>query len=101
MIPPAWLQTLLLVDSWTGVWLAVFGLIAQSVFMARMLVQWVATERARASVVPEAFWWLSLAGAALLLVYGILRADIVIIAAQVFGAVVYARNLWFIRAARA
>ncbi|MEM9197894.1 MAG: lipid-A-disaccharide synthase N-terminal domain-containing protein [Pseudomonadota bacterium] len=94
-----WLMRILLVDSWAGVWLALFGLAAQCVFMGRMLVQWIASERARASVVPEVFWWMSLLGAMMLLAYGIMRRDIVIIAAQMFGFVVYARNLWFIRTA--
>lgn len=96
--PPAWLARALLVETWPAVWLAVFGLTAQAVFMGRMLVQWIASERARRSVMPVAFWWLSLAGASMLLVYGWLREDIVIILAQAFGFVVYARNLWLIRA---
>ena len=91
-----WLMRLLLVDSWPRVWLAIFGLAAQGIFMSRMLVQWVATERARRSVMPVAFWWLSVLGAVMLLIYGILDRDIVIIAAQAFGFIVYARNLWFI-----
>ncbi|QDL93556.1 lipid A biosynthesis protein [Paroceanicella profunda] len=91
---------LLLVDSWWGVWLALFGLLAQGIFMARMLVQWVASERARASVVPVSFWWLSLAGSVLLLAYGALREDVVIISAQLFGFIVYGRNLWLIRGTR-
>lgn len=95
--PPEWLTGLLLVDSWAAVWLAVFGLAAQLVFMSRMLVQWISTERARKSVVPVAFWWLSISGATMLLVYGVLRQDIVIILGQSFGFIVYARNLWFIR----
>lgn len=95
--PPGWLLDLLLVKDWAGIWLALFGLAAQGLFMCRMLVQWIASERARQSVVPEAFWWLSVAGAALLLVYGIYRSDIVIILAQAFGMVIYLRNLWFIR----
>jgi len=95
---PDWLKRLLLVDSWAGVWLALFGLAAQGIFMSRMLVQWIASERARRSVMPVAFWWLSLVGAAMLLVYGVLREDIVIILAQSFGFIVYLRNLWLIRA---
>lgn len=91
-----WIMQLLLVNSWPKVWLAIFGLTAQCVFMSRMIIQWIATERARASVVPVAFWWLSLVGAMMLLAYGIMDRDIVIIAAQMFGFVVYARNLWFI-----
>lgn len=91
-----WLMNLLLVESWPKVWIALFGLAAQALFMSRMLVQWIATERARQSVIPVPFWWLSLLGASLLLVYGILDRDIVIILAQAFGFAVYARNLWFI-----
>ncbi len=93
---PNWLMRLLLVDSWGGVALAVYGLLAQAVFMSRMLVQWIASERAKRSVVPVAFWWLSLSGAVMLLVYGVLRQDIVIILAQAFGFIVYARNLTLI-----
>lgn len=88
-----WLMKTLLVDSWFGVWLALFGLSAQAIFMSRMLVQWIASERAKKSVMPVAFWWLSLAGAVMLLTYGVLRRDVVIIAAQLFGMIVYARNL--------
>ncbi len=91
-----WLMKLLLVDSWAGVMLAVYGLAAQAVFMSRMMVQWIASERAKKSVVPVAFWWLSLSGAAMLIVYGVLRQDIVIILAQIFGFVVYLRNLMLI-----
>ena len=91
-----WLMELLLVDDWFGVGLAVFGLAAQTLFMSRMLLQWIVSERARRSVVPPAFWWLSLGGAAMLLVYGILREDVVIITAQLFGSVVYGRNLYLI-----
>ncbi|MEM0944323.1 MAG: lipid-A-disaccharide synthase N-terminal domain-containing protein [Pseudomonadota bacterium] len=97
---PHWLMTALLVDSWPAVWLALFGLAAQAVFMSRMLVQWIASERARKSVVPVPFWWLSLLGAVMLLAYGALRQDVVIILAQAFGLVVYARNLWLIHVER-
>jgi len=92
----SWLMDALLVDSWFGVWLALFGLAAQVVFMSRMLVQWIASERARRSIVPVAFWWLSLLGAVMMLAYGVMRQDIVIIVAQLFGFLVYARNLWLI-----
>jgi len=90
---PHWLMKALLVDSWFGVWLAIFGLLAQGVFMSRMLVQWIASERAKKSVMPVAFWWLSVGGAVMLLAYGVMRHDVVIISAQVFGLVIYARNL--------
>ncbi|MEO1331265.1 MAG: lipid-A-disaccharide synthase N-terminal domain-containing protein [Pseudomonadota bacterium] len=100
-VEPHWIMKLLLVDSWMGVAIAVFGLSAQMVFMSRMLVQWIASERARASVVPVAFWWLSIMGARMRLVYGIMRQDIVILLAQTFGFVVYGRNLMLIYKRRA
>lgn len=80
---------------WIGV-----GLAAQGLFSARFLVQIVASERARRSVVPEAFWYLSLLGGALLLAYAVHRQDPVFILGQAFGLVVYLRNLYFLRVAR-
>jgi lipid-A-disaccharide synthase-like uncharacterized protein len=77
-------------------WL-VFGFGAQAIFMSRMLVQWIATERARSSVVPKAFWWLSLFGGLMLLTYFLRRGDPVGVAGQLFGVVVYGRNLFFLR----
>lgn len=73
-------------------WLAI-GLTAQALFTGRFLVQWIATERKGRSVVPKAFWYLSLAGSSLLLVYAIHRRDPVFILGQSFGLVVYVRNL--------
>ena len=74
------------------VWLAV-GFIAQGLFSARFLVQWIASERAGKSVVPLAFWFLSVVGGALLLVYAIWRKDPVFILGQAGGLIVYMRNL--------
>lgn len=81
------------------VWLGV-GLFAQLMFSARFLVQWIRSEQAQKSVVPVAFWWLSIAGGLLLLAYGFYRGEPVIILGQAFGVVVYARNLWLIHAER-
>jgi len=83
---------------WT--WLA-FGFAAQIVFMARMLVQWFASERAGRSVVPRTFWWLSLAGGVMLLAYFLRRGDPVGVWGQLLGVAVYVRNLALIRRARA
>jgi lipid-A-disaccharide synthase-like uncharacterized protein len=80
-----------LLSSWYF-WLAV-GFTGQAVFTARMLVQWIASERKRDSVVPAAFWWLSLVGGVLLLSYAIRQRDPVIIAGQALGSFIYARNL--------
>ncbi|MEM6421454.1 MAG: lipid-A-disaccharide synthase N-terminal domain-containing protein [Pseudomonadota bacterium] len=78
-------------------WILV-GLGGQFLFMTRFVVQWVASERARRSVVPVAFWWISIGGASVLLSYAIWRADPVFILGQSLGFIVYGRNLWLIYA---
>ncbi|MGH6760522.1 MAG: lipid-A-disaccharide synthase N-terminal domain-containing protein [Phyllobacterium sp.] len=72
------------------------GFIAQACFTMRFVVQWVASERAKRSVLPIAFWFFSLGGGALLLVYAIHREDPVFILGQAMGLFVYIRNLWLI-----
>jgi|GEM_PF-6471529 len=84
------------ITSGYGLFWVAAGLGAQVIFTARMLLQWLASERAQASVVPEAFWWLSLLGASMLLMYFLWRGDLVGIFGQATGWVVYLRNLWFI-----
>lgn len=74
----------------------VFGFMAQGLFAARMLVQWLATEKAKCSVVPPLFWWLSLIGGTSMVVYFIRRGDPVGICGQAFALLIYARNLWLI-----
>ena len=77
------------------VWIAV-GLFAQVMFSMRFLVQWVATERARASIIPETFWYFSFGGGVLLLAYAIYRFDPVFMLGQATGLVIYSRNIYFI-----
>jgi lipid-A-disaccharide synthase-like uncharacterized protein len=74
-------------------WWVLVGFIAQFFFTARFVVQWLASERAGRSVVPVAFWFLSLAAGTLLLIYAVHRKDPVFIAGQAFGLFVYVRNL--------
>lgn len=76
-------------------WIAL-GFLAQAMFMMRFVVQWLASERAGRSVMPIAFWFFSVAGGSLLLVYAINRRDPVFIAGQGLGLVIYFRNLWLI-----
>jgi lipid-A-disaccharide synthase-like uncharacterized protein len=80
-------------------WLPI-GFLGQALFTARFLVQWVASEKNRGSVVPVAFWWLSLLGGTALLSYAISRHDPVIVVGQSMGIVVYVRNLMLIDKAR-
>jgi lipid-A-disaccharide synthase-like uncharacterized protein len=74
------------------VWVAI-GLAGQVLFAGRMIVQWLVSERSRRSVVPVAFWWISLAGASMLLLYFLWRKDVVGILGQTMGWLIYVRNL--------
>jgi lipid-A-disaccharide synthase-like uncharacterized protein len=76
-------------------WWVALGFVAQLLFTARFLVQWIESERQNRMVIPVAFWFFSIAGGVLLLVYALYRRDPVFIAGQAFGVFVYARNLYF------
>jgi lipid-A-disaccharide synthase-like uncharacterized protein len=76
-------------------WLA-FGIVAQLLFTARFLVQWLASERQGQSVMPLAFWYFSMAGGLMTLIYGIVRREPIIIMGQALAIVIYARNLTLI-----
>jgi len=76
------------------------GFLGQAAFTARFLVQWLASEKKRDSVLPVAFWWLSLVGGLILLSYAIHRKDPVIIVGQAMGLLVYIRNLMLVARAR-
>jgi len=81
------------ITTWGGlIWIAVcFG--RQALFSGRMLLQWFVSERKRESVVPEAFWWMSLCGGICLFSYFVWRQDIVGVLGQSSGLVIYARNI--------
>jgi lipid-A-disaccharide synthase-like uncharacterized protein len=78
------------------VWLGI-GLLGQTMFMMRFIVQWIHSERHQKSVIPVSFWYLSLVGGLTVLAYGFHRADPVIILGQLPGTFVYGRNLMLIR----
>ena len=82
-----------------NLWMAI-GFLGQAIFTARFLVQWVVSEKKRDSVVPVAFWWLSLLGGTTLLSYAISRRDPVIIVGQGMGLVIYVRKLMLVGKAR-
>ncbi|MGH8020630.1 MAG: lipid-A-disaccharide synthase N-terminal domain-containing protein [Opitutaceae bacterium] len=73
--------------------MAVVGIVGQACFFSRFLVQWVVSEKQARSTIPEAFWYLSIAGAVLVLIYAIWRRDPVFTIGQSVGVVVYTRNL--------
>jgi lipid-A-disaccharide synthase-like uncharacterized protein len=76
-------------------WIAL-GFIAQLAFTMRFVVQWIASERAGKSVIPIAFWFFSIGGGLLLLIYAIKRQDPVFILGQALGLFIYVRNLMLI-----
>ena len=75
-----------------SVW-KVIGWLGNLVFFSRFFVQWYATEKRRRVVVPTAFWWLSLTGSLLLLIYSLRQRDSVFIFAYLFTWIPYIRNL--------
>jgi lipid-A-disaccharide synthase-like uncharacterized protein len=77
----------------THLWLGI-GLLGQAFFFSRFLVQWLASEKAGRSIFPMAFWYLSLSGGFLLLLYAIYRKDPVFILGQSTGTFIYLRNIW-------
>lgn len=77
----------------TDAGLLALGFTGQSLFSARFIVQWLASERARRSVLPRAFWWLSLGGGLTLFAYAVIRQDPVFMVGQGAGLFVYLRNL--------
>jgi lipid-A-disaccharide synthase-like uncharacterized protein len=77
-------------------WWAWVGIVAQLLFTARFLVQWIASERAGHSVVPASFWVLSIFGGFMLLIYALLQRDPVFILGQGAGLGIYLRNLTFV-----
>lgn len=79
--------------------LVLFGLLGQGVFMLRFVVQWYVSEKLRRSHVPLGFWYLSLLGGVMLMIYGVLDADPVIILGQSLGLLIYVRNLMLIHGA--
>jgi lipid-A-disaccharide synthase-like uncharacterized protein len=77
-------------------WIAI-GLTGQAAFFSRFLVQWIASERAKRSVVPISFWYLSLLGSLVLLIYSIHRKEPIIALGYAPNAFVYLRNLALLR----
>jgi len=90
------LFAILNITSWGGILWVALGLLGQVLFTGRMVVQWLVSEKRKRSVVPVAFWWMSLAGASMLLVYFVWRKDIVGVLGQSTGWFIYVRNLWLI-----
>lgn len=74
-------------------WYTLVGICAQLAFAARMLVQWIMSEKAKKVVNPALFWWLSLIGSLSMSFYGYLREDFAILLAQFVSFYIYIYNL--------
>lgn len=90
---PNWLYRVLNITNPASLWWVLVGLGAQLAFSARFLIQWFVSERERKTVIPEAFWWISLIGGGGLFAYFAWRQDIVGVLGQSSGLVIYARNI--------
>jgi lipid-A-disaccharide synthase-like uncharacterized protein len=78
-----------------GAW-EIFGFVGNICFGSRFILQWIASERAKRSIVPVTFWYLSLAGSVVLLVYFIHLRSIVGVLAYLPNTIPYSRNLMLI-----
>ena len=76
---------------------AIIGWSGQLVFSSRFIVQWIASEKQKKSVIPLSFWYLSMVGSLLLLAYGFYVKQPVYIAGYLFNCIVYVRNLHLIK----
>lgn len=73
--------------------LLILGIVGQVLFTFRFVYQWIYSEKKKFSSLPKGFWLISLLGSVLILTYGILRLDPVLILGHCFGIVIYIRNL--------
>lgn len=71
------------------------GFLSQLLFSARLLVQWIKSEKAGKIVSPLVFWQISMVASFMMMVYGILRNDLAILAGQFITYTVYIRNLHY------
>ncbi|MCB1650630.1 MAG: lipid-A-disaccharide synthase N-terminal domain-containing protein [Alphaproteobacteria bacterium] len=78
------------------IWI-IIGFVGQALFFMRFFVQWLASEKAKKSVVPDLFWYFSLSGGAVLLTYAFYRQDPVFILGQGMGLLIYLRNIYFLK----
>ncbi len=95
-----WAQQWLDVTEPWEMWWLLLGLLAQVTFFGRWIIQWVASEVRRESVMPVLFWWCSLLGATMLLVYFVGRREPIGVLGQAIGWTVYSRNLYLIKVKR-
>ncbi len=80
------------IDFWT-----LWGFVAQSFFLLSFVVQWYHSEKKKMSHLPIDFWYIRIFASALLIIYVIVRRDLVFLMATLLQMVIYARNIYLIR----
>lgn len=75
----------------------IIGFIGQGLFSMRFIIQWLASEKAKKSVIPFSFWTFSLSGSIFLLIYAIYKKDPVFILGQAPNVLIYSRNIYLIK----
>lgn len=75
----------------------IIGFIGQGLFSMRFIIQWLASEKAKKSVIPFSFWIFSLSGSIFLLIYAIYKKDPVFILGQAPNVLIYSRNIYLIK----
>lgn len=88
-----WIARLFNISSAAGFAWVALGMLGQALFTGRMLVQWLASEREKRSIIPTSFWWMSLGGSIMLVAYFLWRRDVVGVLGQSTGCFIYVRNL--------
>ena len=78
-------------------WLILWGTFGQIVFTFRFIYQWIYSEKIKRSHLPTGFWLLSLTGSVMILTYALIRKDPVLFLGQLFGTVIYIRNIMILR----
>ena len=73
-----------------------FGTLGQLIFFSRWIVQWLYSEKYKSSIIPVAFWWCSLCGGIITLIYANHIGSFPFMLAQAIGIIVYLGNLLLI-----
>ena len=73
-----------------------FGTLGQLIFFSRWIIQWLSSERSKTSIIPIPFWWCSLIGGIITLIYAHHIGSFPFMLAQAIGIIVYSRNLFLI-----
>lgn len=81
---------------WAHPFWELFGLIGQAIFGSRFIYQWIASEKAKKSVMPDGFWWLSIVGSVITMIYAIHKQSFAFMIPTLTGLPVYLRNLMLI-----